>query len=78
MSKFQKGDLVQIVETEHRGAVTSVEAVCGCVAVAIFGSPYYRLTGFTDNCFRESALKKIDGERPAETITETRDEPVAA
>jgi hypothetical protein len=78
LSAFQKGDLVEIIATEHRGCVTTVEASCNCLTPILVGSPYCRLTGFANNCFHEGALRRIGGERPKEVIEETRDEPVAA
>lgn len=81
---LKTGDLVQILATEHIGAVTTVERACACsravLAEAFTGNSYYGLTGFPSQCFSKNILKKIGGERPpAETKTdETRDTPVAA
>jgi hypothetical protein len=82
---FNRGDLVQILATEHIGSVATVEGPCLCSAMALLseiftGMSYYRLNGFPNQCFHQSILKKLGGERPkAETKTqETRDAPVAA
>lgn len=80
--KFKSGDLVLITDTEHRGSVTTIESVCACIvammSVSLTGVPIYRLTGFPDCCFRETSLKKVGGERPKESVDETRDAPVEA
>jgi hypothetical protein len=82
---FNRGDLVQILATEHIGSVTTVDGPCLCSAMALLseiftGMSYYRLNGFPNQCFHQSILKKLGGERPkTETKTEeTRDAPVEA
>lgn len=81
MSAFQKGDIVQILQTEHTGCVTTIEGPCMCFTsfvamVATGGEQFYRLTGFPSECFHRSILKKLGGERPPEQTVETRDEPI--
>jgi hypothetical protein len=80
---FNRGDLVQILATEHIGSVATVDGPCLCSAMALLseiftGMSYYQLNGFPNQCFHASILKKLGGERPKEQVEETRDAPVEA
>lgn len=91
MTIFKPGDLVIIVGAgEHSscrqyiGKIGSIKSRCACpysmFAERGFNLSFYQLNGFPNGCYREDALKKIDGDRPrVETETEeTRRAPVAA
>ena len=90
--KFKPGDLVIIVGTGAHtacradiGKIATIKSRCsschcGIMAELVLNLSFYQLNGFPNGCYREDALRKIDGDRPrVETKTEeTRDEPVAA
>jgi hypothetical protein len=86
--KFKPGDLVLIVGTPDGhcqgdiGKVGTIKKQCDCVTEALINMfrnlSYYQLNGFPNHCYREDALKKIDGDREKAKTDETRDAPVAA
>jgi hypothetical protein len=88
--KFKPGDLVLIVGsgelTACRADIGKIGTVnrrcdschCGMMAELLFNLSFYQLNGFPNGCYREDALKKIDGDREKTRTEETRDAPVAA
>lgn len=91
MNAFKPGDLVMVMNSPDgsmhaiAGHVSTIASRCSGCECALFseltlGLSFYQLTALPGSCFRESILKKIEGDsRSASTKTdETRDAPVEA